>query len=153
MIASKVEVGKKYLTKKGLPVTVLGPQGNQVIVRLETTGNKIAVEKEYELLPYEENKLSKEARLALRATGTPQNGVSKKRSREGSLAAIIDPLLFAGENTIKEIAVELTKKAAAAVKGKDLEANIRARLFSFRRKGCRVEKDAQKRIRVIAKKG
>jgi hypothetical protein len=153
VIASKAEIGSKYLTKKGLPVTVIGPKGDRIVVRLETTGNKIEVEKGYELLPFDEGKLNKDARLLLKAKGTPKNGISNKGPKEGSLAAIIDPMLFSGSHTVKEIAAELTKEAAAADKGKDLEANVRARLFSFRRKGCRVEKDSQKRIRVVIKKG
>ena len=67
----------------------------------------------------------------------------------GSLAAIIDPMLLAGGKTVKEIAAELAKKAAEAAKGKDLAANVRARMVSYTRKGWRVEKDDQKRVKVV----
>lgn len=70
----------------------------------------------------------------------------------GSLAAIIDPMLLAGGKTVKEIAAELAKKAAEAAKGKDLAANVRARMVSYTRKGWRVEKDDKKRVRVVEAK-
>ena len=67
----------------------------------------------------------------------------------GSLAAIIDPLLLAGGMTTQEIATELAKKAGDAVKGKDLAANVRARMVSYTRKGWQVLKDDQKRVKVV----
>ena len=151
MTANKAEVGKKYLTKKGFPVVVTGVKGDKIVVKAESTGNTIVVEKDYELLPYEESRVSKDAKLLLAATGKSKNGKGPRKTREGSLAAVIDQFLFDGKHTVKEIAAELPKKAGAACKGKDLEANVRARLFTYRRKGLRVEKDDQKRIRVIKK--
>jgi len=153
MTANKAEVGKKYLTKTGIPVTVFSAKGNKMVLKVETTGNKTEVDGSYELRPYEESKMSKDAQLLIKAKGKSKNGASKGKSREGSLAAIIDPLLFAGEHTVKEIAAELAKKAGTAAKGKDLEANVRARLYSFRKKGASIQKDAQKRLRIVLKKG
>lgn len=151
MNANKAETGKKYLTKRGDPVTVMGTKGDKMVLKIETTGNKTEVDGSYELQPYEESKLSKDARLLLKANGQGKHGKGPRKIREGSLAAVIDQFLFDGKHTVKEIAAELLKKAGAACKGKDLEANVRARLFTYRRKGFRVDKDAQKRIRVIKK--
>lgn len=87
--------------------------------------------------------------------GKGKVGVAKKAarngagSRDGSLAAIIDPFLLAGGKTIKEIAGELAKKAADAAKGKDLAANVRARMVSYTRKGWKVVKDDMKRVRIV----
>lgn len=72
--------------------------------------------------------------------------------REGSLAAIIDPLLFAGGKTIKEIALEVATKGGSVAKGKDLQANVRARMVSYRRKGYRIEKDKERRVKLLEKK-
>jgi hypothetical protein len=69
----------------------------------------------------------------------------------GSLAAIIDPYLTSGGHTIKEIAAELAKKAGGAANDRDLAANVRARMVSYTRKGWRVEKDEQKRVKVVQK--
>ncbi len=75
----------------------------------------------------------------------------QEAKKDGSLAAIIDPMLLAGGHTTQEIAAELAKKAAEAAKGKDLAANVRARMVSYTRKGWRVEKDDQKRVKVVQK--
>lgn len=78
---------------------------------------------------------------------------AKDSVRSGSLAALIDPLLLAGRMTVKEIAGELARKAAEAAKGKDLAANVRARMVSYTRKGWQVVKDDEKRVKLVEKKG
>ena len=87
------------------------------------------------------------------STGSPKGKAARGAGGNGggSLAAIIDPMLLAGGKTVKEIAAELAKKAAEAAKGKDLAANVRARMVSYTRKGWRVEKDDQKRVKVVQK--
>ena len=77
---------------------------------------------------------------------TPKPQEAKKA---GSLAAIIDQMLLAGGSTTQEIAAELAKKGGDAAKGKDLAANVRARMVSYTRKGWTVEKDDQKRVKVV----
>ena len=79
-----------------------------------------------------------------KAATKPQ--VTKK---EGSLAAIIDPMLTIGGHTVAEIAAELAKKVGDAAKGRDLAANVRARMVGYTRKGWRVEKDDKKRVKVV----
>ncbi|PJA14319.1 MAG: hypothetical protein CO113_03280 [Elusimicrobia bacterium CG_4_9_14_3_um_filter_62_55] len=69
--------------------------------------------------------------------------------KEGSLAAIIDPMLTTGGHTVAEIAAELAKKAGDAAKGRDLAANVRARMVGYTRKGWKVEKDDKKRVKVV----
>lgn len=71
--------------------------------------------------------------------------------RGGSLAAFIDPMLATGQHTVQEIAAELAKKAGDAAKGKDLQANVRARMVSYARKGWQVVRDDKKRVRVVQK--
>ena len=148
MNAEKVEVGQKYLSKKGVPVTVMGTNGDKVVLRVEVSGNKVEVAKNYELLSYKESKVSKESKLLVNS-----NGKKSGERREGSLAAIIDPMLLAGGKTIQEIADVVAKKAGQAAKGKNLQANVRARMVTFRRKGWRVDKDEKKHIRIIQSKG
>jgi hypothetical protein len=65
------------------------------------------------------------------------------------MSTIIDPLLFEGGKTIQQIAEVLATKGGPSIKSKNLEANVRARMVSFRRKGWQVEKDEQKRVKVI----
>lgn len=76
---------------------------------------------------------------------------AKGSPRTGSLAAMIDPLLLAGRMTVKEIAGELASKAPEAAKDRDLAANVRARMVSYTRKGWRVVKDDEKRVKLVQK--
>jgi len=145
MDAIKATIGEKYLSKKGTPVVVLGHKGDKVILKIGSSENEIPVAKNYELRPYNKSQVSKEV-LHLETPAEKKNG---RKPKGESVAAIIDPLLFAGGKTAKEIAELVTKKAGALAKGKDMEANVRARMVSYRRKGWRVEKDNHKRIKVI----
>lgn len=150
MNASEAKLNEKYLTKSGIPVVVVRRDGDKVVLRAETTGNENTVERTYPLHVFNEGKVNRDAKLLLKINGkTKKDGKGGKKVRDGSLAAIIDPFLLAGDRTIKEIAAELKKKAGSQANGKDLEANCRARLWSFKRKGYSVERDAQKRVRVV----
>ena len=95
----------------------------------------------------------KNGKVTKGGAGSPKGKAARSVGSNGggSLAAIIDPMLLAGGKTVKEIAAELAKKAAEAAKGKDLAANVRARMVSYTRKGWRVEKDDQKRVKVVQK--
>jgi len=145
MNADKAEIGKKYLSKTGVPVTVVGAKGDKILVKLLTTGNQVDVPKDYPLQPYDEKKIASIARVHLKSNGKGSKGTKTKTE---SLSAIIDPMLFAGGKTIREVATELAKKAGDLAKGKDLEANVRARMVSFKRKGWRIEKDDKRRVKV-----
>lgn len=147
MNAEKAEVGQKYLSKKGVPVTVMGMKGDKVVLRVEVSGNKVEVAKNYELMPYKESKVSKEAKLLVNS-----NGKKSGERREGSLAAVIDPMLLAGGKTIQEIADVVEKKSGPAAKGKDLQANVRARMVTYKRKGWQVEKNEKKHVKVVQSK-
>lgn len=153
MKASEAKVGVKYLSKTGIPVTVSGLKSGKVLIKLETTGTTIAVNGDYELKPYDEKGINKDSRLLLKINGKSKNGGKVKAKKENSLAAIIDPMLLAGGKTVKEIANELAKKAPEAVKDKDLEANVRARMVSYTRKGWQVIKDEKKCVKVVQKNG
>lgn len=85
------------------------------------------------------------------ANGAKKAWRAQGAGRKGSLAAIIDPLLTAGKHTVKELAAELAEKAGDVAKGKDLQANVRARLVSYSRKGWQVVRDNEKRVRVVHK--
>ncbi len=44
-------------------------------------------------------------------------------------------MLLASGHTMRGIVRELKRRASAACRGKDLKANVRARLYWFKRKG------------------
>lgn len=143
MKAEEAKIGEKYLTKKGIPITVVSFKGDRVIVKLENLNKQIGIPKNSELKPFNESEI---------------NGIVKfiktdkvSEHKEGSLAAFIDPLLFEGKYTVKEIAKIIIQKAGDYAKNKDIEANIRARMVTYKRKGYQVLKDENKHIKVIKK--
>jgi len=149
MKASEAKAGEKYLSRTGIPVTVMGSKDGKVLLKLETTGTTITVNRDYELKPYNEKGINKESQVLMKVNG---KGKKAKAKKEGSLAAIIDPMLLSGGKTTQEIAAELAKKAGDAGKNRDLAANVRARLVSYTRKGWQVVKDDKKRVKVVQKK-
>ena len=153
MTADKAKVGEKYLSRTGVPVTMTGTKDGKVILKLESTGTTIRVNGDYELKPYDEKAISKDARLIMKANGKGKKEGKAKAKKNGSLAATIDPFLLAGGKTTQEIAAELAKKAGDAAKNRDMAANVRARMVSYTRKGWQVVKDDKKRVKVVQKKG
>ena len=152
MKASEAKVGEMYLSRTGIPVTVVGPKNGKTLIKLKTTGTFTMVNGEYELKPYSEKEVGKDSKLLLKVNGKGKKTGKAKAKKEGSLAAIIDPFLLAGGKTTQEIAAELAKRAGDAGKGKDLNANVRARLVSYTRKGWQVVKDDKNHVRVVQKK-
>ncbi len=55
MNAEKAKIGRKYLTKKGLPVIMLGIRNSKVILRAGFFDNEVEVDKNYQLRPYKES--------------------------------------------------------------------------------------------------
>ncbi|MCG3204315.1 MAG: hypothetical protein KCHDKBKB_01030 [Elusimicrobia bacterium] len=146
MDAIKATIGEKYLSKKGTPVTVVGHKGDKIILKVAGSDNEVPVATDYELKPYDKSNVSKEARQLEQSTQTG------RKPRGESVATMIDPLLFAGGKTVKEIAELVTKKAGELAKGKDMEANVRARMVTHSRKGCRIERNERKQVRVVNSK-
>lgn len=149
MNAIDAKVGQKYLSSKGTTVTVIGHKNDKVVLRVSGSDHEVPVAKDYELRPYNRSQVSKDD-----CHLEQSNGANAGRKPRGeSVAAIIDPFLIAGSKTVKEIAELATKKAGALVKNRDNEANVRARMVTYSRKGWKIEKDDQKRVRIIKPKG
>ena len=151
MKASEAKAGVKYLSKTGIPVTVTGSKNGKFLIKLETNGTTVAVNAEYELTPLAKPAVSKEANLPAKDKGKTKLEVKTVAPAAKSLSALIDPMLLSGGHTVKEIAAELLKKAGEMAKGKNLEANVRARMVSYTRKGWQVVKDDKKRVKVSQK--
>lgn len=87
---------------------------------------------------------------------TPSKPAKTRKAKKPSLAPIIDALLRAGTKTTSEIASQTESDAAAAgidTTGKDLKANVRARLAHYKKKGTPVTKDADGRLKLDENKG
>jgi hypothetical protein len=151
MKANEAKVGEMYLSRTGIPVTVIGPKNGKFLIKLKTTGTFTMVNGDYELKSYDEKHIGRDSTALLKANGKGKPAAKVKAKDGVSLASIIDPLILAGGYTTQEIAAELAKKSGAAGKGKDLNANVRARLVTYTRRGWQVVKDDRKRVKVVQK--
>lgn len=68
----------------------------------------------------------------------PYSKCPRKYEKLGSqpkpLSAIIDTLLLEGGRTMRGLIREVKRRASSARKGKDVAANIRARIYWFKKK-------------------
>ncbi len=146
MLAGTAIEGKMYLSKNGTPVKVIGTKGDKVVLVSEATGNEIQVSKNYPLQEYDEQKVDPMANSLMKSNGS---GKKKTGQSKESLASVIDPMLFAGGKTVPEIVEAIEKKNLTQAKDKDLNANVRARMVCYSRKGFRIEKTEDKKVKVI----
>ena len=140
MKAKDAKIGQRYMTQKGATVTMSGEKDGKILMKL-ASGIVFRCGPDYEVKPI------------VKVVPMPIPGFpDAKPPKPSSLAAIIAPMLLSGGYTVKEIAAELAKQAGEAAKDKDLEANVRAGIVSYTRKGWQVVKDEQKRVKVIQPK-
>ena len=151
MLAGTALVGNKYLSKTGIPVKVIEIKGDKVVLFSEATRTNITVSKNYPLQEFDEQKVSSEAKSLMNVNGSDKNGKTRKPKGE-TLASVIDPYLFTGGKTVEEIVKEIEKKKLPVAKDKDLNANIRARMVCYSRKGWKIEKTEGKKVKVIKPK-
>jgi hypothetical protein len=123
------------LTQTGVPVRVLHRENDLVAVHSLATDNRITLPQGYQLLPF------KAAGAACGARQSPYMGPRVNLRHDPAppkpLAPIIDALLLKGGLSMKGIARELHRRASAACRGKDVAANIRARVYWLRKRGRR----------------
>lgn len=76
-----------------------------------------------------------------------------KRGRDGVLSAAIDPLLFEGGRTVREIALLLEGTLVTKTGEKYLLAtiinNIRSRMFVLEDRGFKLEKGEKRQVRFV----
>ena len=146
MTIHKAMIGRSYLTSSGLPVRVIQLDDGLIVLQSLASDNRIVAPANY---PLESMKLKNSA-FAVKADPYQPRG---PRSRKGPsppkpLAPLIDAILLAGNKTMRGILRELRRKASVSCRGKDLKANVRARMYWLRRKGYRVDVDGQARLKV-----
>lgn len=146
MGAREPRVGVEYATASGLPVRVVAVTGGQVELQSLASDSRFYVPDCYPLGPITGPSLAVARRSCPHQARAPAAGAPVRMNRP--LAPIIDAMLLAGGHTMRGIVRELRRKAGAASRGKDLQANVRARLYWFRCKGRSADRDAQERIHV-----
>lgn len=138
----KYKLNEKYLTVKGDPVTYMGPAKKGPGFRVKCfSGNEVEVPPTYKLLPFEESRVNGESKSLLKANG------HKSKESKPKLAHRIDEFLLKGCHTVSEI-VEILKDDPLAA-GKNLSANVHARLVTYRRKNITIQKSAEGKIKVL----
>jgi len=146
MKASEAKIGHKYLTRTGATATMSGKKDGKIVMTL-ASGITFRCGPDYELKSIDGK--AHKAKTVVTPEHKPAVTLTIVQPRVVSLASIIDPLLMSGGHTVSDIAVEVRDKAGDAVQGKDVEANVRARMVTYTRRGWRVVKDADKRVKVI----
>lgn len=138
------EMYQQYVTLKGDPVIYIGPAHKGVGMRLKClSGNEVDVPPTYKLLPYDKSKINSMAKSTMQ-TSAP----GRSKELKPKLAHHIDEYLLKGCHTVSEI-VELLKDDPLAA-GKNLSANVHARLVSYRRKNIAIQKSADGKVKVMA---
>lgn len=146
MGAREPRVGAEYATASGLPVRVVAVHVGQVELRSLVSDSCFYVPAGYPLGPMTGPSLAVVRRSRLHQARGPAADAPVRMNKP--LSPIIDAMLLAGGHTMRGIVRELRRKASAACRSKDLQANVRARLYWFRRKGRKVHEDAEGHIQV-----
>ena len=135
MGARELRVGTEYATPSGLPVRVVAVNGGQVELQSLASDSRFYVPAGYPLGPMTEPNLAMARKAYPQPACRPAAGASIRTNKP--LAPIIDAMLLAGGMTMRGMVRELKRRASAACRGKDLRANIRARVYWLRKKASR----------------
>ena len=128
------EPGSRCLTITGAPVQILKVQEDDVLVQSLASDNRFYLPKEYPLCPF------KPAAAAWDMRSGPYIARSERPrlpyvAVQKQLAPIIDALLLKGGLTMQGLAREVKRRASVACRGKDVKANIRARIYWLKKRG------------------
>ena len=129
------KAGNRYLTIAGAPVQVLEVHEGIMLLQGLASDNRLCVPTAYPLQPFDQGKAAWEIR---RVSYGARSKVKSLLAPNKPLAPIIDAMLLKGGMTMRGIVRELRRKASSACKGRDLAANVRARLYHLKRRGQEV---------------
>ena len=139
-----LKVGQCYLTPTGVAAQLVGKVDGYLMLRSLATDTRFTLPAACPLKPADGEGVDARFRPPSPSPSEPQ----ARSRREQPLAPLIDAMLLAGNMTMRGIVREIQRKASAACHGRDLRANVRARLYWFRRKGRMAARDVQGRICV-----
>lgn len=139
-----LKVGQCYLTPTGVAAQLVGTADGYLVLRSLATDTRFVLPAASPLKPADANGVDARFR-PISPSPSEQQAPSR---REQPLAPIIDAMLLAGNMTMRGIVREIQRKASAACQGRDLRANVRARLYWLKRRGHSANLDAQGRLCV-----
>ena len=140
------KAGNRYLTVTGVPVRVLEVHEGTMVLQGLASDNRFVAPAGYPLRPFKGEAAAFEARLSPYLG--PQTKARRGQAQPKHLAPIIDAMLLAGGHTMRGIVRELRRRASAACRGKDLKANVRARMYWLGRKGYTIDTDELGRLKT-----
>ena len=148
MYPFKPKPGSRYLTVTGAPVQILEVRDGYMLAQSLASDNKISLPEGYPLLPFKPEAVAGEMRPGpyMPRSARPRGSMAPPVP----LAPIIDALLMKGGLSIKGIAREVRRRASASCRGKDVLANIRARLYWLQKRHYRVEVNEWAQYKVFA---
>jgi len=149
MISRGLRVGGRYLTLTGLPVQVAALRTDGMLLRSLASGNEFEAPAGYELRPIGQGKAALSLKAAAAGRGPDKAGrIARPKASAKPLAPLIDALLLAGNMTMRGIVRDVNRKASAACRGRPVAANVRARMYWLRKRGCRIERE-DGRLRAV----
>ncbi|MBI4657135.1 MAG: hypothetical protein HY746_10395 [Elusimicrobia bacterium] len=132
-----LKAGKDYLTQSGLSVRVISFNNGNIILQGLASDNLFIVPVTYTLSSF------RKAKSDITIRSNPYSKRIKRFEKLGGqpkpLSPIIDALLLEGGRTMRGLVRDVKRRASSACKGKDVKANIRARIYWFKRKGFQVK--------------
>ena len=149
-MAHRLRVGERYLTVSRLPVQVAAVSATAILLQSLVSDNRILVPFGYPLARFNEEAPAFEMRSAPYSRRPKGAVIPVQMKPMKQLAPLIDAMLLRGGKTMTGILRELRRKASAACRGKDLKANIRARMHWFRRRGYMIDSDALERLNACS---
>lgn len=145
MSSRELRIGAEYVTVSGLPVRVIAVNDGQIELQSLSSDSRFHVPADYPLGPMIGPNLAVARRSYPNKVCVPAAGAP---ARNKPIAPLIDAMLLAGGKTMRGILRELRRKASAACRGRDLKANVRARLYWIRKRGYRIQKNSQGHLQV-----
>lgn len=122
-----------HLTQSGVPVRILHGENETMAVHSLVTDNRFALPQGYQFRPF------KQAESAFKMRQSPYLGPKSRAHRKPiapkPLAPTIDALLLKGGLTMRGLVREVKRRASSACRGKDVRANIRARMYWLKKRG------------------
>lgn len=131
-------VGKRYLTATGAPVQVLEVHEGIMVLQGLASDNRLRVPVDYPLRRFDPKQAVGEMRPSPYSPRSKSVGALGNPAAAKPLAPLIDAMLLAGGHTMHGIVREVRRRASAASRGKDLAANVRARIYWLKKRGRHV---------------
>lgn len=127
------KIGKNYITITGLPVKVININSDSMVLQSLATDNRFCVPLNYPLSTF--NRKKPITNIKDKPYILPSERIKPKYTNKRPLSAIIDELILSRKKySMKGLIREVKRRASSQCNGKDVAANIRARMYWLKKK-------------------